>query len=49
MARHGDVVVPERLDEDLAVETPLRPQTLDEYVGQESVRENLRVQIAAAR
>ena len=44
-----DVVVPERLDEDLAVETPLRPQTLDEYVGQESVRENLRVQIAAAR
>jgi len=49
MTRHGDVVVPERLDEDLAVETPLRPQTLDEYVGQESVRENLRVQIAAAR
>jgi Holliday junction DNA helicase RuvB len=49
MARPGDVVVPERLDEDLAVETPLRPQTLDEYVGQESVRENLRVQIAAAR
>jgi Holliday junction DNA helicase RuvB len=47
--RGGDVVVPERLDEDLAVETPLRPQTLDEYVGQESVRENLRVQIAAAR
>jgi len=45
----GDVVVPERLDEDVAVETPLRPQTLDEYVGQESVRENLRVQIAAAR
>ena len=49
MARPGDVVVPERLEEDLAVETPLRPQTLDEYVGQESVRENLRVQIAAAR
>jgi Holliday junction DNA helicase RuvB len=49
MAPRGDVVVPERLDEDLAVETPLRPQTLDEYVGQESVRENLRVQITAAR
>ena len=49
MARHGDVVVPERLDEDIAVETPLRPATLDEYVGQESVRENLRVQITAAR
>jgi Holliday junction DNA helicase RuvB len=49
MARRGDIVVPERLDEDLAVETPLRPATLDEYVGQESVRENLRVQITAAR
>jgi len=49
MARPGDVVVPERLDEDIAVETPLRPATLDEYVGQESVRENLRVQIVAAR
>jgi len=42
-------VLPERLDDDLAVEAPLRPRTLDEYVGQESIRENLRVQIAAAR
>jgi len=39
----------EPLDDDLVVETPLRPRTLDEYVGQEHVRENLRVQIAAAR
>jgi Holliday junction DNA helicase RuvB len=37
------------LDDDLTVETPLRPRTLEEYVGQEHVRENLRVQIAAAR
>src|SRR5216117_896892 len=42
-------ILPERLDDDLAVEAPLRPRTLDEYVGQESIRENLRVQIAAAR
>jgi holliday junction DNA helicase RuvB len=37
------------LDDDLLVEVPLRPRTLDEYVGQNHVRENLRVQIAAAR
>ena len=39
----------EPLDDDLVVEAPLRPRTLDEYIGQEHVRENLRVQIAAAR
>jgi len=27
-------ILPERLDDDLAVEAPLRPRTLDEYVGQ---------------
>jgi Holliday junction DNA helicase RuvB len=42
-------VAPDALDDELVVETPLRPRTLDEYVGQDSVRENLRVQIAAAR
>ena len=41
--------MPDPLEDDLAVEAPLRPRTLDEYVGQESIRENLRVQIAAAR
>jgi holliday junction DNA helicase RuvB len=39
----------EPLEDDLLVETPLRPRTLEEYVGQDHVRENLRVQIAAAR
>jgi Holliday junction DNA helicase RuvB len=39
----------EPLEDEVAVEAPLRPRTLDEYVGQESIRENLRVQIAAAR
>jgi Holliday junction DNA helicase RuvB len=47
--RGAGAVVPERLDEDAAVETPLRPRTLEDYVGQDSIRENLRVQIAAAR
>jgi Holliday junction DNA helicase RuvB len=44
-----DPLVPEALDDDLLVESPLRPRTLDEYVGQARLRENLRVQIAAAR
>src|SRR2546422_8793679 len=42
-------VAPEPVEDDLVVETPLRPRTLDDYIGQESIRENLRVQIAAAR
>jgi Holliday junction DNA helicase RuvB len=31
------------------LEMPLRPQSLDDYIGQEVVKENLRVAIAAAR
>jgi len=42
-------IVPEAYEEDSLVEAPLRPRTLDEYVGQEPLRENLRVQIEAAR
>jgi Holliday junction DNA helicase RuvB len=49
MPRPPSPVVVEPLEEDLLVEAPLRPRTLEEYVGQEHVRENLRVQIAAAR
>jgi holliday junction DNA helicase RuvB len=48
-SRPPSPVVAEPLEEDLLVEVPLRPRTLEEYVGQEHVRENLRVQIAAAR
>ena len=35
--------------EELREEVHLRPQTLDEYVGQEKVRKNLQVAITAAR
>src|SRR4030095_11174570 len=35
-------------DEDLSFEINLRPRGFDEYVGQESVKENLRVAITAA-
>src|SRR6185436_3485131 len=36
-------------DEDAQYEAGLRPRTLDEYIGQERIRENLHVAITAAR
>ena len=38
-----------RVDEDLQYEAGLRPRTLDDYIGQERVRENLHVSITAAK
>src|SRR5512147_1814713 len=38
-----------RTDEDVQYEAGLRPRTLDEYIGQDRVRENLHVSIEAAR
>src|SRR3954469_865725 len=38
-----------RVDEDAQYEAGLRPRTLDEYIGQERIRENLHVAITAAR
>jgi Holliday junction DNA helicase RuvB len=38
-----------RSEEDLSFEINLRPRGFEEYVGQEQVKENLRVAIAAAR
>ncbi|HSL24312.1 MAG TPA: Holliday junction branch migration DNA helicase RuvB [Vicinamibacterales bacterium] len=43
------VVTSMRVDEDAQYEAGLRPRTLDEYIGQDRVRENLEVSIAAAR
>jgi Holliday junction DNA helicase RuvB len=43
------IVNPGRGDEDTQYEAGLRPRTLDEYIGQERVREQLHVSIAAAR
>jgi Holliday junction DNA helicase RuvB len=37
------------LEEDREVERSLRPPTLDEFIGQEHIKENLRVFMAAAR
>jgi Holliday junction DNA helicase RuvB len=38
-----------KADEEVQYEAGLRPRTLDEYIGQERIRENLHVSIAAAR
>jgi Holliday junction DNA helicase RuvB len=43
------IVAPARIDEDVQYEAGLRPRTLDDYIGQDRIRENLHVAIAAAR
>jgi holliday junction DNA helicase RuvB len=43
------IVAASRFDEDAQYEVGLRPRTLDDYIGQDRVRENLQVSIAAAR
>jgi Holliday junction DNA helicase RuvB len=42
------LVAPRRAEED-AAELALRPQTLDDFVGQKQVRENLKIFVSAAR
>ena len=49
MTEDRTVLAGTALEEDAAVEPKLRPQTLGEYVGQNKVRENLSVFLAAAR
>src|SRR6187200_915359 len=43
------LVTASRVDDDAQYESGLRPRTLDEYIGQERIRENLHVAITAAR
>jgi holliday junction DNA helicase RuvB len=43
------LVTTARVDEDVQYEAGLRPRTLDEYIGQDRVRENLTVSITAAK
>ena len=43
------LVTAARVDEDAQYEAGLRPRVLDEYIGQDHVRENLHVAIAAAK
>ncbi len=43
------LVTAARVDDDAQYEAGLRPRLLDEYIGQDRVRENLQVSIAAAK
>ena len=43
------LITPSRVEEDVQFEAGLRPRTLDDYIGQDRVRENLIVSIAAAK
>jgi len=49
MTNEKEILAGTALEEDIAVEPKLRPQTLSEYIGQTKVRENLAVFLAAAR
>ena len=42
------IITAARVEEDAQYEAGLRPRTLDTYIGQDRVRENLHVAIAAA-
>ncbi|HZK38776.1 MAG TPA: AAA family ATPase, partial [Clostridia bacterium] len=42
------ITAPEYMQEDAEVEVSLRPRTLEEYIGQEKVKQNLSVYIEAA-
>ena len=42
-------VAPKLVEDDVNYDVNLRPRGFDEYVGQEQVKENLKVAIAAAR
>ena len=43
------LIAPARAEEDVQYEAGLRPRSLDEYIGQDRLRDNLHVSIAAAR
>ena len=43
------IIQTEVQNEDVRVEKSLRPQTLDEYIGQEKAKQNLRIYIEAAK
>ena len=45
----GRLVAPVRVEEDAQSDAGLRPRALDEYIGQDRVRDNLQVSITAAR
>ena len=49
MSADARIVAASRVDDDAQYEAGLRPRILDDYIGQDRIRENLQVSIAAAR
>jgi len=43
------IITTENIEEDIKIENHLRPQSLDEYIGQEKAKEMLRIYIEAAK
>ena len=43
------VISTELVEEDIKIENHLRPQMLEDYIGQEKVKENLKIFIEAAK
>ena len=43
------IITTEAMEEDIRSDYSLRPQTLDEYIGQEKAKENLKIYIQAAK
>ncbi|MGE4283036.1 MAG: Holliday junction branch migration DNA helicase RuvB [Clostridia bacterium] len=49
MNTENRIITTQLTEEDLDIETSLRPKTLDEYIGQSKVKENLTIFIEAAK
>ena len=49
MKNKSKIIISQEIQEDLAVERTLRPRTLDEFVGQEKLKESLQISIEAAK
>lgn len=49
MAINRRIITTEEITEDIAAETSLRPRSLDSYIGQEKLKETLRIYIEAAK
>ena len=43
------IITTENLEEDAKIENHLRPQLLDDYIGQQKAKETLKIYIAAAK
>ena len=49
MSELSRILTPNQSSEDSDIENPLRPRSLDDYIGQEKVKKNLKIFIKAAR